>query len=165
MTNQLPRKHSEKELCGLDWIRGKSWPSAQEHEKSLSVVDLFCGCGGFTLGVWEAARVHRRKLRIQLAVDVFSDALSVYRENFEVNGEIARQVDISTILSGIPGNPPNQNEKAIQAQVGKVDFIMAGPPCQGHSDLNNSTRRNDPRNELYLKVVRAIISPLTRSHL
>ena len=29
---------------------------------------------------------------------------------------------------------------------------MAGPPCQGHSNLNNRTRRTDKRNQLYLTV-------------
>lgn len=33
-----------------------------------------------------------------------------------------------------------------------VDLVMAGPPCQGHSNLNNETRRSDPRNSLYLTV-------------
>ena len=32
---------------------------------------------------------------------------------------------------------------------------MAGPPCQGHSNLNNHTRREDPRNALYLRAARA----------
>ncbi|MCZ7531737.1 MAG: DNA cytosine methyltransferase [Acidimicrobiia bacterium] len=35
---------------------------------------------------------------------------------------------------------------------GNVDVVLAGPPCEGHSNLNNSTRRDDPRNELYLSV-------------
>jgi DNA (cytosine-5)-methyltransferase 1 len=30
------------------------------------------------------------------------------------------------------------------------------PPCQGHSDLNNHTRRDDPRNSLYLRAIRAV---------
>ena len=33
-----------------------------------------------------------------------------------------------------------------------VDLVMAGPPCQGHSNLNNQTRRDDVRNALYLTV-------------
>jgi len=36
--------------------------------------------------------------------------------------------------------------------VGEVDVVLAGPPCQGHSNLNNQTRRSDPRNELYMTV-------------
>ena len=31
-------------------------------------------------------------------------------------------------------------------------MVLAGPPCQGHSNLNNHTRRTDRRNELYLTV-------------
>ena len=33
-----------------------------------------------------------------------------------------------------------------------VDLVMAGPPCQGHSNLNNQSRRDDTRNLLYLTV-------------
>jgi DNA (cytosine-5)-methyltransferase 1 len=34
-----------------------------------------------------------------------------------------------------------------------LDVLVAGPPCQGHSNLNNRTRRNDSRNLLYLTTV------------
>jgi DNA (cytosine-5)-methyltransferase 1 len=30
--------------------------------------------------------------------------------------------------------------------------VVGGPPCQGHSNFNNVTRRDDPRNNLYLTV-------------
>jgi DNA (cytosine-5)-methyltransferase 1 len=40
------------------------------------------------------------------------------------------------------------------AELGRVDFLVAGPPCQGHSNLNNKTRRQDPKNELYYRVAR-----------
>lgn len=30
--------------------------------------------------------------------------------------------------------------------------LIAGPPCQGHSNFNNHSRRTDPRNRLYLTV-------------
>lgn len=39
--------------------------------------------------------------------------------------------------------------------MGDVHLGLAGPPCQGHSDLNNHTRRADPRNALYSKIARA----------
>jgi DNA (cytosine-5)-methyltransferase 1 len=32
-------------------------------------------------------------------------------------------------------------------------MFIAGPPCQGHSNLNNHTRRQDPRNDLYVTAV------------
>jgi len=37
-------------------------------------------------------------------------------------------------------------------QANRVDVVVGGPPCQGHSNFNNLTRRNDPRNNLYLTV-------------
>jgi len=37
-----------------------------------------------------------------------------------------------------------------------VDILLAGPPCQGYSDLNNLTRRNDERNLLYERVARFV---------
>lgn len=34
-------------------------------------------------------------------------------------------------------------------------MLIGGPPCQGHSNLNNHTRRDDPKNRLYLRMARA----------
>jgi len=34
-------------------------------------------------------------------------------------------------------------------------LLLAGPPCQGHSALNNHTRHDDDRNDLYRAVARA----------
>jgi DNA (cytosine-5)-methyltransferase 1 len=42
----------------------------------------------------------------------------------------------------------------LKKQLGDIDLTLAGPPCQGNSDLNNHTRRDDPRNALLLRVVR-----------
>jgi DNA (cytosine-5)-methyltransferase 1 len=38
--------------------------------------------------------------------------------------------------------------------MGAIDICLAGSPCQGHSDLNNHTRRKDIRNELYGSIAR-----------
>lgn len=42
-----------------------------------------------------------------------------------------------------------------------MNIVVAGPPCQGHSNLNNHTRRNDDRNALCFRVVRfaELLSP------
>lgn len=39
-------------------------------------------------------------------------------------------------------------EELIEYQ-GEIDVVLAGPPCQGHSSLNNQTRHEDARNKLY----------------
>ena len=146
-----------KEVCSLTWVRRKSWPDI-EHDlcEPLRIVDLFSGCGGLTLGAWEAARIHGRKLDIRLAIDVSTDSINVYKANFKTTENIARQADIKSSLPGYFGSRLGRAEHNLQDEVGNVDLIVAGPPCQGHSDLNNSTRRRDPRNELYLKVIRSV---------
>ena len=46
----------------------------------------------------------------------------------------------------------------LTAVAGRVDVFLAGPPCEGNSNLNNRTRRVDDRNELYLDAVVAGIA-------
>lgn len=140
-------------LCGLEWIRGKNWPRRRTGSP-ISLVDVFCGCGGLTLGAWEAARRHHRRLEIKLAIDTSDHAICTYRHNFGVTDRTAIQADICEILPGDVGTPPTSIERRFQRKHRHTDLVVGGPPCQGHSDLNNSTRRDDPRNSLYLRMVR-----------
>jgi DNA (cytosine-5)-methyltransferase 1 len=39
-----------------------------------------------------------------------------------------------------------------------TDVVLAGPPCQGHSSLNNHSRHDDPKNLLYLTVPAAAVA-------
>lgn len=143
-------------LCGLDWIKRKRWPPHPGPARgTLSLVDLFCGCGGLTLGAWEAARASSKHLGIRLAVDTSADAIAVYRQNFETRSKVARCQDVRELFPGAPGDRLTAGERRLRQAVGRVDVVVAGPPCQGHSDLNNHTRRSDPRNGLYLTVIRA----------
>lgn len=56
-------------------------------------------------------------------------------------------------MLGTFGAPLSLRERRLRAAA--VDFVLAGPPCQGNSDLNNYTRRKDDRNQLYFSVARA----------
>jgi DNA (cytosine-5)-methyltransferase 1 len=47
---------------------------------------------------------------------------------------------------------PTLRDSRIAALAGSVDLVLAGPPCQGHSSLNNHSRHEDPKNLLYLTV-------------
>ena len=53
---------------------------------------------------------------------------------------------------------------AIEALMGGCDILVADPPCQGHSNLNNHSRRDDPRNNLYISVA-AYASLLKPKHI
>lgn len=140
----------------LEWIQRKSWPNGHKRtSRSLALVDLFCGCGGLTLGVWEATRRCQVGIDIRLAVDDAEPPLTVYRHNFLSRDDAAVLGQIQDLFNGQLGAPVTNTERAWKRRAGKIDLMVAGPPCQGHSDLNNSTRRNDPRNELYLAAIRA----------
>lgn len=137
----------------LRFLRRKTRPEYETEERAVRVVDLFSGCGGLSLGVAEAARRLGLGTQIALAVDIDKDATSVFRLNFP-NANI-RSSDISTLFDGGIGAEPTHDERKLQTAAPTVDVLVSGAPCQGHSDLNNHTRRRDPRNALYLRAVRA----------
>ncbi len=140
----------------LKWIRqphSLTLPARAKH--SLRLVDLFCGCGGLSLGVREGARFQRRGLQVCLAVDTNPVAVEVYRANHQGTENTARVDDVGRLFPGDLRAPRTGPERYWSQKIGKVDLLVAGPPCQGHSDLNNLTRRDDPRNQLYLRTVRA----------
>ena len=122
-------------------------------ERPIRVVDLFSGGGGFSLGCAEAARRVGRGTTIALAVEVDEAAADGYALNFPEAD--LRQVDVTTLFDGELGAKPTRSERSLAKVVGHVDVLVAGPPCQGHSDLNNHTRRKDPRNALYSRAARA----------
>jgi DNA (cytosine-5)-methyltransferase 1 len=105
-----------------------------------------------TLGAAEACRALELKSEVALAVDTSQPACDVYAKNFET--EHVYPVAIETMLDREVGAPFSAAERELQRSVGAVDLLVGGPPCQGHSDLNNRTRRNDDRNELSLKMAR-----------
>ena len=60
----------------LDWARCQRRPvSLNGHSPVLALFDLFCGCGGFSLGL------HKAGLKTLAAIDVDPKAIDVYRAN------------------------------------------------------------------------------------
>ena len=137
------------------WIRRtKAPPVGKKTERILRSVDLFCGCGGLSLGLEEACRRLNIRVEIALAVDVMDAAKAVYMSNFQPENFV--DSDISELIDGELGAEPTTSEKYLHGSLKKIDVLLAGPPCQGHSDLNNHSRRDDPRNDLYLRAARAV---------
>lgn len=93
------------------------------------LVDLFCGCGGFSLGA------HRAGLTPALALDNDGILTSSYAENFPSSKLLLTTIrsvagaDIIRLLGATP--------------VG----VFGGPPCQGFSDIGHR-RKSDPRRNL-----------------
>lgn len=135
----------------LAFIRAQSRPR-EAAGKLIRSVDLFCGCGAMSLGIWEACRAIGERLDVRLAADVEFNAVATYKANFPNANVVA--CDVGTLLDGGLGERLSPTERTLAAGLGRIDIACAGPPCQGNSDLNNWTRRNDPKNNLYSKMGR-----------
>lgn len=136
----------------LAFLRSRVWPEVKAAGEPVRVVDLFSGCGAMTLGAWEACRAIGKRLEVALALDSNRQVLEVFHRNFR--GAKIRVCDVGNVLDSPLGQPPSASEAKLKEDVGRVDLLLGGPPCQGHSDLNNHTRRVDPKNGLYDRMAR-----------
>lgn len=137
------------------WLRRKNRPTGLGGgSKRLRLVDLFAGSGGLTLGAMEACRAVGVGLEARLAMELDDRVRGVYDLNFSsVIGD--QRTDVRARFNRLPGRKLSSVERMTRSAVGAVDLLVGGPPCQGHSDLNNHTRRRDEKNELYMVMVRA----------
>jgi DNA (cytosine-5)-methyltransferase 1 len=145
----------ECSVCARDarFVRSARRPDYESRSPQIRIVDLFAGGGGLSLGLAEAARRVGYGTAVVAAVERDPDAADVYALNFPEANLLRR--DIVDVFDGAVGRAPTRRESELRAQVGRIDVLLAGPPCQGHSDLNNHSRRRDPRNGLYVRVARA----------
>jgi DNA (cytosine-5)-methyltransferase 1 len=97
-------------------------------KKIYNYISLFCGCGGFDLGMKEA------EIRCIGAFDINKLAVSIYNKNI---ANVAQQFDLSMQFN---------------FEYKNIDIILAGSPCQGFSTAG---KRNlhDPRNFLFLRAI------------
>ena len=148
-------------ICESDISTLKSTiiPSGDPSWSKLRIADLFSGCGGLSLGMQRAAHDFGYSLDVRLAVDSDKIATRVFRNLFPTGRTICQAIE--KVFDGELGSPETPTETEVADQIGELDFLLGGPPCQGHSNLNNHSRRDDPRNGLYLRMARAaeILSP------
>lgn len=135
------------------WLRRKSSFAVSGDLPVVRLVDLYSGCGGMSVGAAEACRRAGKRLEVVLAADCDQAARDVYALNFPTAR--VRADDLGELFHRPYSSPLSSSERKVLAECGSQQIVVAGPPCQGHSDLNNRTRRNDPKNALYLTVARA----------
>jgi len=113
-----------------------------ERRSALTAVDLFCGCGGLTVGLKKAG------FRVLGAVDIDPSSLETYRANHpEV---VTWEADICELRVSTV-------RRALGLRAGELDLLAGCPPCQGFSTmrtLNGARRVDDPRNDLLLEFQR-----------
>lgn len=101
----------------------------------MKVVDLFCGCGGLSLGFEKAG------MEVVAAFDNWIDALTVYRKNFS---HPAIRADLRNVEESV---------NAVRSY--EPDMIIGGPPCQDFSSAGKRDEDNG-RGDLtvcYAKIV------------
>ena len=107
------------------------------------VIDLFCGCGGLSLGAARAG------FDVVLGADLDKHAIEAHETNFP-NSKHA-QVDISLTSA-------DQLLTRAGVSAGSIDVIAGGPPCQGFSTIGKRDAQ-DTRNLLiydFFRLVAAI---------
>ena len=136
------------------FLRRKTSPRPTHGWPELRCADMFCGCGGLSLGAREACLAAGLRFFSALAVDADPNCMEVYRRNFSCR--LPLRQDIQRVISGKLGEKATEHETELLGKIGSIDILLAGPPCQGNSDLNNHTRRRDKRNRLYERVARFV---------
>ena len=76
----------------------------------MNCVDMFCGCGGLSLGFEQAG------FNVVAAFDNWEESIEVYRENF------SHPVFLQDLS--------NEKDSVRKIRKFKPTLIMGGPPCQ-----------------------------------
>ena len=157
----VPDRNGEDDLG--DWwreyLRGTRPRALDPSGREVRIAELFCGSGGLAMGAAQACAELGATARSVAAVDHDPEAVGVYVANH--SPDIVSADSVSTLVDyrvkGSGGSAKFRYEPELLDEswgdlVGEVDVVFAGPPCQGHSNLNNHSRRDDLRNDLYLAV-------------
>ncbi len=143
-------------IADLRYLQSKTLPLHPTTMDEVKITDLFGGIGALTLGVTEAARAVGRSAELVLAADSDPAPLEVLRKTFGVDANVAREADLGVALRGKSSKRTRAEAQLLGQERRELDILVAGPPCQGHSRLNNHTRHDDPRNDLYRRVARFV---------
>lgn len=102
------------------------------------LLDLFCGCGGFTKGLHDTD-----KFDIIAGIDIWDRAIATYEKNF----------DHLAICKDLCEYSPERFKE--DHKIEKIDIIVGGIPCQSFS-LAGQRKKDDKRGVLYKEYLKYI---------
>ncbi len=120
--------------------------------RKYTVIDLFAGCGGLSLGLYQAGwsgvfAVEKNKC----AFETLKHNLIDKKHHFNWPEWLPQEpTDIVELLK--------QHEDELKSLRGKIDLVAGGPPCQGFS-MAGKRMENDKRNKLvfsYISFIRLV---------
>lgn len=125
----------------------------------MYAIDLFCGAGGFSEGILQAG------FHIVFSSDKSPYVQQTYMNRHEQLGLVQGQnthfelSDIKELRGQFVLDSVNNltyfRERNIEINVGDIDAIFGGPPCQGFS-IAGKRDKSDPRNMLFREYLRVI---------
>lgn len=111
-------------------------------EDKLTMIDLFCGAGGFSVGCsWSG-------FHSVLGVDYLEPALKTW--SFNHPNSIACLGDIKQL------NPYHIKQLLNNHGIDKINLVTGGVPCQGFSRANRKHNDHDERNYLFLEYMKFV---------
>ncbi len=106
------------------------------------VVDLFCGAGGFSIGLSMAG------FEPIIGIDIDRDACETFRVNHP---------GVTVFEGNIADVPAESLRSQLKLKPGELELLVGGPPCQGFSTVGNKNPK-DPRNRLFEHYFRLVES-------
>lgn len=158
-TTKLVRtgRHDPYDRFWQSYLRGNLLDFPVDAGRRIVIGDVFSSVGGLSVGLDLGLRSLDFEPKHAFCVDLDADALSVFQRN--LSPSMALNASVSDTVDFYVSNDANESKFAdvpvvnhpdMERYKGRVDILCGGPPCQGHSNLNNRTRRDDVRNLLYL---------------
>jgi len=105
----------------------------------LSVIDFFCGAGGFSEGF------RQQNFEIKMGIDSWLPAIETFNHNFGLNCSVKNILDFENSLEDIKALPD-------------TDVIIGSPPCVSFSHSNISGKANKESGILLTKIFLRIIA-------
>jgi DNA (cytosine-5)-methyltransferase 1 len=109
--------------------------------RTFKVLDLFSGCGGLSLGLHWAESAGGASFETVAAIDNWEIACKTYEHN----------LGLAPLVAGVSKKVVSQ----VLEEVGPIDVIVGGPPCQGFS-TSGKRSLDDPRNKLVAEFLEAV---------
>lgn len=138
--NSVPVEKSSY-LCD-DEIKYYNLDKFKHDKDKLTMIDLFCGAGGFAVGASWAG------FESVLGIDHFEPAIKTWSYNHP--NAIGCLGDITKI------DPKKIKEILHSKGIEKINLITGGVPCQGFSIANRKHNDNDERNFLFVEYMKFV---------
>lgn len=104
-------------------------------------IELFCGCGGISTGFLDAG------LHVAAGFEIDARAVDAYNYNHQYRGSSGFVADL---------NMASGNALLEAAGLGKIDFLVGGPPCQPFSIAGKRQGKRDLRADLIGHFIRLV---------